>query len=109
MSSSSLDEYLLPVSAAQHECWLAQQLNPHVPFYRTGEYIEIHGPVEVAVFEQAVRQVVGEADPLQVRLVDTDGVVHQLYAPLPEWAFPVFDLSDHTDPRAAAEDWMRSE
>ncbi|MBV9845477.1 MAG: non-ribosomal peptide synthetase, partial [Kutzneria sp.] len=104
-----MDAVSLPVSAAQLEIWIAHQLDPDSPRYRIGEYLEIHGPVDTVVFERALRQVVGEAESLRVRFVETDGIVRQVVEPKLDWVFPQIDVSQEPDPHAAAETWMRSQ
>ncbi|MGK5548505.1 condensation domain-containing protein, partial [Streptomyces sp. URMC 127] len=97
----------LPLSAAQREIWLGQQLAPDSPGYLVGEYVEIHGPVDPEALEAAVRQVVDEAEPLRARYAETDGVPRQTVEPRTGWDFPVVDVGHAADPRAAAEAWMR--
>ncbi|QKW53633.1 non-ribosomal peptide synthetase [Streptomyces buecherae] len=99
----------LPVSAAQREIWLAQQLFPESPFYRVGEYVEIDGPVDPVAFEAALRQAVAEAEPLRARFLEDAGVLWQVLEPACDWAFPVLDVSGEADPRSVAEAWMRAD
>ena len=98
---------VLPLTAAQCEVWLAQQLDPTSPAYNIGEYIEIHGSLDIALFERALRQVIDEAEALQVQ-VTGEGTTQTLGTP-PSWSLPVFDLSAEPDARGTAEAWMRSD
>ena len=59
-----------PLSAGQIGIWFAQQINPSSPAYNIGEYIEIHGPIDPDLFEQALHQVVIESEALCVRIVE---------------------------------------
>ncbi|MBN6042356.1 non-ribosomal peptide synthetase, partial [Amycolatopsis sp. 195334CR] len=102
-------EFRLPISSAQREMWLARQLHPRPAAQRIGEYLEIHGPVDVVLFEQACRRVVREAEALRTRFAEVDGVVWQYVVPLPDWPFTLLDFSGEADPVAAAEDWMWDE
>jgi nonribosomal peptide synthetase DhbF len=97
---------ILPVTAGQREVWLAEQHSPrHRSALRLGEYLAIDGPVEPGLFEAALRQVVGEADALRVRLVPgADGPVQMLERELP-WTLALVDLSDAPDPEAAGRAW----
>ncbi|MER7169832.1 amino acid adenylation domain-containing protein [Streptomyces mesophilus] len=100
----------LPLTAAQSGMWFAQALDPASPAQNTAEYIEIHGPVDAAVFASSLRQVVGEADALRVRVVETPDGPRQ--SPLPEPAplpLTVEDLRATGDPDAAARAWMRAD
>ncbi|MER5774144.1 amino acid adenylation domain-containing protein [Streptomyces sp. NPDC002039] len=99
----------MPLSAAQHEVWLAQQLDPESRRYRIAEYLEISGEIEPSLFETALRRAVGEAEALHARFHEDDGVPWQVTTERTSWDFPVLDLGDEADPRAAAEAWMRAE
>ncbi|WP_173075831.1 non-ribosomal peptide synthetase [Phytohabitans rumicis] len=98
----------LPVSAAQREIWLAQQLAPHRGAHQIAQYVEIHGPVDAPAMEAAIRQTAQEAEPVRARLVEVDGVLTQAVVPLTGWSLPVLDVSSAPDPRAYAEEWMRA-
>ncbi|MFH8568035.1 amino acid adenylation domain-containing protein [Streptomyces sp. NPDC017993] len=99
-------EQILPLTGAQAGVWYAQQVAPDSPIFRAAEYLEIHGAVDPALFEQALRQVVAEADALHIRFRDTDEGPRQEVGPLPEWRLETIDVSDAADPRQAAERWM---
>ncbi|WP_413104170.1 amino acid adenylation domain-containing protein [Streptomyces sp. Inha503] len=110
-----------PLSAAQREIWVAQRINPDGLQFQVGQYVEIHGPLNPALFESALRRAVTEADTLHARFPDIDGdiggdidggidgVPHQVLGPPGDWALRTLDLSHGPDPRAAAERWMREE
>ncbi|WP_019071574.1 non-ribosomal peptide synthetase [Streptomyces hokutonensis] len=97
----------LPLTAAQSGVWAAQQLDPGNPRYNCASYLEIRGPVDVALLRRAVDTALAEAEALRVRLDDTDGP-GQTVTPLAESQLEVLDLSAADGPRAAA-DWMRAE
>ncbi|MFF9216831.1 condensation domain-containing protein, partial [Streptomyces viridosporus] len=99
----------VPLTSAQSGIWFAQQLDASNPIYNAGEYLEIHGPVDVSVFEAALRQVVAEAENLRVTFVETPDGPRQYVHPDPEWQLRVIDVSGEADPRAAAEAWMRAD
>ena len=95
-----------PLSPAQRGVWYSQQLNPDNPF-AVSEYLEIHGPIDVELFEEALRRTVLEAEPVQVRFTeDADGVWQHL-DPDPRLHF--VDVSGGDDPIARAEEWMRED
>ncbi|KOG87358.1 hypothetical protein ADK38_25900, partial [Streptomyces varsoviensis] len=58
----------LPLTAAQAGMWFAQALDPDSPAQNTAECIEIHGPVDPALFARALRRTADEAEALCVRL-----------------------------------------
>ncbi|QKW49146.1 non-ribosomal peptide synthetase [Streptomyces buecherae] len=63
----------LPLTSAQSGMWFAQALDPDSPAQNTAEYIEIHGPIDPAVFAEALHRTTGEADALRVRVIAGDG------------------------------------
>ncbi len=56
----------IPLTQAQQGIWLGQQLHGQSPLYNTGECLEIRGSLDVALFEQALRQVISETDALHM-------------------------------------------
>ncbi|EFL25694.1 enterobactin synthetase component F [Streptomyces himastatinicus ATCC 53653] len=98
----------LPLSTGQSEIWFIQQLEPpESTTFKVGEYLEIQGPIDAAIFERALRQAVAEAEPYNVRVGEDDGVPWQVLDPVTDWDFPVLDLSGEPDPHAAAVRWMK--
>ncbi|WP_372405578.1 amino acid adenylation domain-containing protein [Streptomyces luteireticuli] len=95
-----------PLLAAQEGIWTGQQLDLDSPAFNTAEYVEIHGPVDTAVFERALRATVAETEALNVRFVVDDGQPWQLTEPVTDWQPHTADLTGLADPRAAALDWM---
>lgn len=64
----------LPLSGAQAGIWFAQQMDLQNPAYNTGEYVEIHGPVDPICFKEALRRTMAEAESLHLRFgEDEDG------------------------------------
>ena len=59
----------LPLSAAQHAVWIAQQLTPDDPLFTCGVSFDLPGPVDAELLDAAVRQAVAETDALRVRFV----------------------------------------
>nr|ATY72525.1 non-ribosomal peptide synthetase [Streptomyces thioluteus] len=95
-----------PLLAAQEGIWTGQQLDLDSPAFNTGEYVEIHGPVDTAVFERALRDTVAEVEALNVRFVEDEGQPWQVTVPATDWRPHTADLTGLADPRAAALDWM---
>ena len=100
---------VLPLSSAQQGIWFAQQIDPLSPAYNIGEYIELNGRIDALLFERALRKVVVESEALRVQIIDLAGQAGQIVGPPPAWSMPVIDVSAETDPRAAAESWMRTD
>ncbi|MFI6339640.1 amino acid adenylation domain-containing protein [Streptomyces sp. NPDC050535] len=93
--------------AAQEGIWTGQQLDADSPAYNTAEYVAIDGPVDTAVFDTALHQVVAETEALNVTFVTDDtGRPWQADTPAGDWRTHVADLTGEPDPRAAALAWM---
>jgi nonribosomal peptide synthetase DhbF len=102
-------ERSLPLSAAQREVWLAETLRPGTAQCNIGEYLEIYGPVDVGLFEAALRQTLAETDALHVAFVDSEDGPRQVLGRPRDRPFPVIDVSAEPEPRAAAEAWMQAD
>jgi glyine---[glycyl-carrier protein] ligase len=94
--------------AAQREIWLAQKVDPHNSIYNLGQYIEIHGVIDPALFEAALREILVEAEALRIQISEGVNepqlVINNGYS---EWSMPFIDFSEELDPKAAAEKWMK--
>jgi amino acid adenylation domain-containing protein len=108
MMSISVTPLTYPLSTAQTEIWLAQQLHPDSPVYNIAQYTVIEGTIDPAVFEAALHQVIGEADSLRLQFVESDDGLRQAIGS-PAWSMPVLDLTAKTDPHAAVQAWMRAD
>ncbi len=97
-----------PLSTAQMEIWLAQQINPRSPVYNICQFTEIHGAVDSALFEVALRQVITEAESFCLQFIESSAGIQQ-FVSLPDWSLPLIDLSAEVDPQAAAEAWMKAD
>ncbi|SER89868.1 nonribosomal peptide synthetase DhbF [Lentzea xinjiangensis] len=98
-----------PLTPAQLGVWFAQQMDPASPIYNIGEYLEITGSVDVALFEAAIRIAVDETEALHVGFADTDDGPRQIVRPPGDWTVDVIDLRGEPDPRAAAVRVMRAD
>lgn len=107
--STCVNPVLYPLSAAQMEIWLAQQINPDSPAYNIGQFTEIQGAVDPALFEVALRQVVEEAESIRLQFIESSDGPKQFVGGSPDWSFPLIDVSAELDPQAAAEAWMRAD
>ncbi|MGH7864976.1 MAG: amino acid adenylation domain-containing protein, partial [Candidatus Binataceae bacterium] len=70
------------------------------------EAVEICGPINPRIFQQALRQLVCEAETLRVRLIEHEGKPRQVVRPVYEGEFPYIDVSGGINPSTAAENWM---
>jgi hypothetical protein len=97
------------LTGAQLGIWFAQKLNPASPAYNIGEYIEIEGAIDAALFERALARLVTEADVLRVHFVEVAGEPRQIVGAVRAFSLPVIDVSGESDPRAAAQAWMQAD
>ncbi|MGW2659313.1 condensation domain-containing protein, partial [Streptomyces sp. NPDC001478] len=104
---SRRDGDVLPLTAAQREIWLAEQgSRTPIPGYRVGECLAIHGPVDRALFDTALRRVVHEVDALHVTFADDGDDPRQILRESWDWEPAHLDLATESAPRAAALAWM---
>ncbi|MGW8700653.1 amino acid adenylation domain-containing protein [Streptomyces eurythermus] len=96
---------VLPLTAAQSGMWFAQALDPLSPALNTAECLEIDGPLDTALFTEALRRVAAEAEALRVRIEDTPDGPRQHVAADVE---PPLTVRDAATP-AEAEAWMRAD
>ncbi|KOU09329.1 amino acid adenylation domain-containing protein [Streptomyces sp. NRRL F-5755] len=102
----------MPLTVAQTGVWFSQELDTENPIYRAAEYVDIHGPVDLALLDAAVHRAVADIDTVRVRFeTDEDGGVWQVPDLADDWPLPVVDLRDPDtagprDPYARAEEWM---
>ena len=97
------------LTGGQLGVWYGQQLSPGDPVYNIGAYLEIHGDLDVDVFEAALRRTVSEADAVHMRFCGDGEAPRQYVDKRCDWPFHVIDVSSATDPGAAAEDWMQAD
>ncbi|KIN56314.1 non-ribosomal peptide synthetase DhbF [Bacillus subtilis] len=97
------------LTGAQTGIWFAQQLDPDNPIYNTAEYIEINGPINIALFEEALRHVIKEAESLHVRFGENMDGPWQMINPSPDVQLHVIDVSSGPDPEKTALNWMKAD
>lgn len=100
------DEPLLPLSTLQREIWLDQALLPDVPHYNTGACARIGGPVDVAVFRQALEIVVNRHGALRIVIVPGDELPKQRFEPHVSPEVTYLDFSVHPDADVRAREWI---
>ncbi|CAQ84769.1 MULTISPECIES: non-ribosomal peptide synthetase [Photorhabdus] len=98
-----------PLTAAQQEIWLAEQLSASAGIYNTGCYIDISGAIDIETLNTALFQLIDEAECLRVVVVPhPQGPQQQIVTNL-QWTCPLIDLSNHVDVLTEAEIWMKAE
>ncbi|MFC6010622.1 amino acid adenylation domain-containing protein, partial [Nocardia lasii] len=99
---------LIPLSSAQYGMWFADSAHSGAAT-NIAQYVEIEGPIDVALFNQAVHLACEETESLMVRIVEVDGRPYQLVDRDITFNELVLDFSADADPRAAALEWMRAD
>ncbi|NLU84923.1 non-ribosomal peptide synthetase, partial [Rhodococcus sp. HNM0569] len=97
-----------PLSAPQRGMWFAQQLDPTVPV-NIAQYVEIRGAIDVPLLLDSLVTAAHEIGTGFLRLVEIDGVPHQLVDHDLDTAVDVVDLRAEPDPLRAAADWMTAD
>lgn len=88
----------LPLTRAQLDIWLAQQTGHFDVAWQLGVLVRIEGAVDRALFERAMRHVVGEAESLRARFFEVDGQVFQKAIEDPDVDLAFYDLCESPDP-----------
>lgn len=103
------DNRSLPLSDAQKGIWLGQQLDPANPCYWTAEYLELHGPLDNARWQQAVANTLAEAECLQMRFQQQDDQIRQTAQHLAPAPVAIIDCQQDNadDAWTAAQRWMQ--
>ncbi len=101
----------LPLLSAQAGIFYAQQLDPRSTAYNTADRVEIQGPLQTALFEDALARTMAEAETLSLRAgEDADGTPWQEVAPgAARPRLHHLDLRGEADPEGAAEAWTRAD
>ncbi|NLH05978.1 MAG: AMP-binding protein [Chloroflexi bacterium] len=91
----------IPLSFAQQRLWFLDQFEPNSPFYNIPEAVRLHGPVDPAVLERCLNEIVRRHEALRTTFKTVDGKPQQVIAPELYVPFPVVDLTSL--PKAARE------
>ncbi|PBC41070.1 non-ribosomal peptide synthetase [Rhodococcus sp. ACPA4] len=97
-----------PLSPSQLSLLVAQQLRPEIPV-TIAQYVDVDGPLDIAVLTAASKQTGREIGSGYLRLVEVDGTPRQWLDVNLDDRLDVVDLRGESDPEAAAQDWMHRE
>lgn len=97
------DVYVFPVSFAQQQLWFIDQWATGSPFYNIPVPLRLEGPLNIAVLEQSIAEIVRRHEILRTTLRNIDGQPVQVITPVPLvrqgakgadrlWMVPVVDL-----------------
>ena len=93
-----LDDRALPLTREQLDIWLAQETGHSGTEWQLGVLVRYDGTVQPALLEQAIRQVVREAEPARAAIFEVDGQVFQRAIDYPDVELDFYDLSDSRHP-----------
>uniref|UniRef100_UPI003F974C04 condensation domain-containing protein n=3 Tax=Mycobacterium sp. TaxID=1785 RepID=UPI003F974C04 len=93
-----LDDRALPLTRGQLDIWLAQETGHSGTEWQLGVLVRFDGTVERHLLEQAIRQVMREAEPARAAIFEADGQVFQRAIDYPDLEVAFYDLSDSRHP-----------
>ncbi|MFD0360158.1 amino acid adenylation domain-containing protein [Nocardia sp. GCM10030253] len=97
-----------PLSAAQRGIWFAQQIAGSTPI-SMAQYVEIVGDADLDAMTAAARQAGREFGTGYLRLIEIDGIPHQMVDPTLQDDPEIVDLRAEPDPVRAAREWMQAD
>lgn len=97
------------ITSAQMGVWIKQKFSPDGFLFDLAEYIEIHGPVDPAVFCQSLKQLSLEVEATRTKIVEQEGMPVQVVSADVTQEFEVLDFSCAAIPFQAAQQWMNRE
>jgi len=104
--NASLPSY--PLSSSQLDIWFDQMLQPDIPFYNIAGYLQITGPVDHPILEQAINQVIQENDALRlIFFLDQNQLPRQQIQQSVSFSLDYYDFSTQDNPHQSALDWMQ--
>ncbi|MGW6577621.1 condensation domain-containing protein, partial [Streptomyces sp. NPDC054945] len=106
---STSEAGLRELMTGQLAVWYAQQLAPDNRGFHSAEYLEIRGAAKPELLLEAARRRLYEAESLRLRFRVIDGTPWQYVHDERDYVVHVVDLSDESDPRVAAEEWMHAD
>jgi amino acid adenylation domain-containing protein/non-ribosomal peptide synthase protein (TIGR01720 family) len=103
-----LDDRALPLTRAQLDIWLDQELGHSGTEWQVGLLVKIESTVDRDALEWAISRVMREAEPLRVSCFEQDGQVYQRAIDYPEIELDFHDLRDSDDPARDAQEMALS-
>ncbi|MBO0675927.1 amino acid adenylation domain-containing protein [Mycolicibacterium sp. S2-37] len=103
-----LDESTFPLTRAQLDIWLEQEMGHFGAEWQFGLLVTIDGPIELDALEWAIRRVIHEAEPVRVAIAEVDGRIFQKAIDHPDVDLEFHDLSSFEHPVSAAQEMALS-
>jgi arthrofactin-type cyclic lipopeptide synthetase A len=110
MSPSQVAPPTFALTAAQRDIWLDQLSRGDSPLYNIGGYVELAGPLDAGLLQQAIELLVRKHDALRTVLLPgagSDGLPLQSFASAMPVVVPLEDVSAHPEPLATAQGLIR--
>ncbi|MFZ6028539.1 MAG: amino acid adenylation domain-containing protein [Chloroflexota bacterium] len=82
----------LPLSFAQQRLWFLNQLVPDNPFYNIAGGLHIRGPLQVALLERSLSEIIRRHEALRTTFLEVNGQPAQVIAPATDFHLSVIDL-----------------
>ncbi|HEY2728761.1 MAG TPA: amino acid adenylation domain-containing protein [Polyangia bacterium] len=95
--------FVFPTSYSQQRLWFLDQLQPGSGAYNVPTAARLKGPIDAAVLERALNEVVARHESLRTTFASEAGVPVQVVAPALSIPLPVEDLSPLSAPARQAE------
>ncbi|BBZ76973.1 hypothetical protein MANY_23100 [Mycolicibacterium anyangense] len=96
------DDRVLPLTRAQLDIWLDQEMGHSGTEWQVGLLVHIEGAVDLDALQWSITRVMQEAEPLRVTCFEDDGQVYQRPVDYPEIDIEFHDLTAADDPAAEA-------
>ncbi|WP_078911017.1 non-ribosomal peptide synthetase [Streptomyces sp. NRRL WC-3742] len=95
--------------AGQQGLWYAHRFDPDSAMLNVGEYLDIAGPLDTDLFEEALRRTVAEAETLRLVFTEDGQGLTASVDPTLRHPLGIVDVSGEADPHAAALARMRED
>lgn len=99
-----------PLTGAQYNIWVDQQINIKSPLYNISGMINVKGCINHSYLELAINMLLEDNDVFRLSFhVDEDGTPFQKFCDLDRYSLSLFDFSNTTKPYDEALNWVKSD
>ena len=102
VNSDGGEQYAFPATAGQQLFWYLDRLHPGNPAYNLAIRFQLSGPLQSAILESALAEVVGRHEALRTTFIDQDDKLIQVVSPPRSVPLPTTDLRNQNDPQSRA-------
>lgn len=99
---------LPPLSSQQQQLWLRQQLEPDSALFNVQTALRAKGPLDLALFKQALEAVVAANAILRTNLIEIDGTPYQIVRAEAQFDWIHADLMQEREPDQVALERVRA-